>query len=155
MVESMALEVPKVAERDENVTGDADVVAGAILSVERDAPDHGDQVRARDELDERRFFLRRVSHEREAERQDAVRRNRTSRCAIERVRPVGATPPPRFFSGARSETVPESLKMVGHGVAGVHGGGDVTFVITSDASDAEGVPGVTAPRMPNIVSITR
>ena len=62
---------------------------------------------------------------------------------------------PMFFSGARRITDPLSPKIVGHGVAGVHGVGLVTLVITSEISVFVAAPGVGPPRTPVSESITR
>src|SRR6478735_7785801 len=45
--------------------------------------------------------------------------------------------------------------MVGHGASWVHGGGVVTFVITSEINVLDGVPAVENPRIPARESITR
>src|SRR5262245_2325446 len=56
---------------------------------------------------------------------------------------------------SRSVTVPGSPKIVGQGLSDVHGAGDVTFVITSEVSTPDGVPGCGPPRLPSSDSMIR
>src|SRR4051794_35958126 len=66
---------------------------------------------------------------------------------------VGLTEPSSFIT-MRMAACPRSPKIVGHGLSGAHGAGDVTLVITSDVSVADAVPSVAAPRMPASESMT-
>src|SRR5207247_5863068 len=84
----MAVLIPKVCEVDLNLTGHAHGVAGAILTVERDARDDGQDVPAGAKLNERRLRLRRRSNELECDRDRPDDGNRRGDGAIKRVRDV-------------------------------------------------------------------
>src|SRR5438045_8644668 len=86
----MALEVPKVSEIDLDLSGHAYRVAGPSRSVESDARDGHDDVRARLQLDERRLQLRGVSHDLEAELHVAAGGHSAGHRPVDRVRHVDA-----------------------------------------------------------------
>ncbi len=82
----------------------------------------------------------------------SVRRNATCTCEIvTSLFVLGATvlpAAPMSLGERRSVATAVSEKIVGHGVASVHGAGVVTSVMTSDASGTPGWPGVAAPLTP-------
>src|SRR5947207_5723862 len=84
------LKIPELAEIDLDLPRDADVVADAILSVERHPRYRRDDVRARPELRERGFLFRHVPHELETERQRPAGRDGAGRRAVEWIRNVDA-----------------------------------------------------------------
>ena len=68
---------------------------------------------------------------------------------------VGVDDDPTSFSGARRKARPVSLKIVGHGLVGLHGAGAVTIVWTSDNRKPLGMAVVGPPRSPCNESIVR
>src|SRR5438876_601946 len=68
---------------------------------------------------------------------------------------VGFAAVPRSLGARCIVAWPGSLKIVGHGAACVQGGGDVTFVMTSETTLLVAGSSVTAPRMPASESMMR